>query len=94
MYCGAACNKADWDDHKEMCKFSQRLLQPQRDLPPNTLYVSARAVHETILDSGFAVEQARLSVFCPPTRCHSCARAGSREAERMSEGRRLSAERV
>lgn len=57
MYCGAACNKADWDDHKEMCKFSQRLLQPQRDLPPNTLYVSARAVHETILDSGFAVEQ-------------------------------------
>ncbi|EJD48437.1 hypothetical protein AURDEDRAFT_85720 [Auricularia subglabra TFB-10046 SS5] len=57
MYCGAACNKADWDEHKETCKFSQRLLQPERDLPPNTFYVCTRGFHETILDNGFAVEQ-------------------------------------
>ena len=57
MYCSSECNKADWTEHKEICKFSDRLFKSPRELPVGKFYVCTRAVHETIMEGGFAIEQ-------------------------------------
>ncbi|KAI0311544.1 hypothetical protein OF83DRAFT_1166299 [Amylostereum chailletii] len=72
-YCNTSCNKADWPEHKEVCKFSKRLLTPNSGLPANKFYVPLRTYHPTILDSGFAIEQEmiRESGSPPPGECPS-----------------------
>jgi hypothetical protein len=50
----------DWSAHKENCMFHKKLLQPNPDLPQDKFYVTVRTFHDTILDKGFAIEQASL----------------------------------
>lgn len=61
MYCSAEYNRADWPKHKEICKFSERLFKTPRELPENKFYIYIRCVHETVLDTGFAVDQVSTS---------------------------------
>ncbi|KZV74815.1 hypothetical protein PENSPDRAFT_647598 [Peniophora sp. CONT] len=56
-YCGKEHNQADWPKHKEVCKISKRLGKSPRDLPEKTFYANARCIQQTVLDSGFVIEQ-------------------------------------
>ncbi|KAI0085924.1 hypothetical protein BDY19DRAFT_963725 [Irpex rosettiformis] len=73
VYCSAECNKADWAEHKGICKFSERLYKSPRDLPEDKFYICTRGVHETIMENGFAIEQEAIKQSgcpkdgeCPP----------------------------
>jgi hypothetical protein len=61
----------DWSAHKENCMFHKKLLQPSPDLPQDKFYVTVRTFHDTILDKGFAIEQASHFLLAALTRANS-----------------------
>ncbi|KAK7677844.1 hypothetical protein QCA50_019156 [Cerrena zonata] len=73
-YCSAACNKANWPEHKSVCKFSKNLFKnPPTNLKPGKFYVPARTFLDFIIDNGFAVDQEGVKMSglapigdCPP----------------------------
>jgi hypothetical protein len=75
--------------------FHKKLLQPNPDLPQDKFYVTVRTFHDTILDKGFAIEQASL-FLAKLVRANPLAhsRPGSHKAERRRHAWRLPAERV
>ncbi|KAJ7821174.1 hypothetical protein B0H14DRAFT_2831817 [Mycena olivaceomarginata] len=70
-YCTPECAKAQWPTHKLVCKISKKIKSDPSALPPDTLYIPARAYIHWTLDFGFASEQETVkiggpSVYEPP----------------------------
>ncbi|KAJ7682043.1 hypothetical protein DFH06DRAFT_1160063 [Mycena polygramma] len=56
--CGSTdCAKAQWPEHKLVCKISKKITADPSSLPEDTLYVPARAYIHWVADFGFASEQ-------------------------------------
>jgi hypothetical protein len=70
-YCSPECAKANWPLHKVDCKTAKKIASDPSSLPPDTLYIPARAYIHWVVDFGFASEQetVRMGGGGLPTEC-------------------------